>query len=99
WTSLGVTADHVVLALHHIAIVAWAPIRAPILFLVAITNALILDTTDDVVWLKLCGSNPLFPAFYRHVLERAAGFKRLLGAGTTLSSIGRQDYPWNTRAT
>src|SRR6266566_3357868 len=30
---------------------------------------------------------------------RAASFKRLLGAGTTRSSIARQDYPWNTRAT
>src|SRR2546423_6719199 len=29
----------------------------------------------------------------------AASFKRLLGAGTTRSSIARQDYPWNTRAT
>src|SRR6266487_6070039 len=27
------------------------------------------------------------------------GVKRLLGAGTTRSSIARQDYPWNTRAT
>src|SRR2546427_3679226 len=30
---------------------------------------------------------------------RAASFKRLLGAGTTCSSIAPQDYPWNTRAT
>ena len=29
----------------------------------------------------------------------SASFNRWLGAGTTRSSIARQDYPWNTRAT